>query len=938
MAASHLSETVTLLFTDIEGSTRRWEHLPEQMAVALARHDAIMREAIAAHGGTVFKTIGDAFCAVFRAPADGLRAALAAQRALAAEDWGEVGHVRVRMALHTGSVQHRDADYFGPQVNRVARLLATGYGEQILVSRATKEVLEAGMPAGVALRDLGEHRLKDLLHAERIFQVTAPDLPAEFPPIKALDRLRHNLPEQPTALIGRDADLAAIRALIEHEGARVVTLTGPGGVGKTRLGLQTAADLVDGYPDGAWFVGLAPLRDPALVLPAIGSVLGVREEGGQALADRLRDELRDKHLLLLLDNFEHVAPAAGEIGRLMANAPGLTLLVTSRSPLRVYGERDYAVAPLALPDPRRLPPLDLLQEVESVRLFVDRAQAVRRDFALAETNAAAIAGICARLDGLPLAIELAAARVKLFPPATLLSRLDSRLQVLTGGAVDRDPRQQTLRGAIAWSYDLLDPGEQTLFRRLAVFSGGCTFEVAEAVVGGKAEAGGRESDGSAPAVRLPPASSVLDGLASLIDKSLLRQEETDQGEPRFFMLETLREFGLEQLRASGEESAVRRRHAETFAAMFAELERELTGEEQGIALDRIEHEIDNLRGAIAWLTDAGEAERVISLGSSLRILASRRGYRSEVRQWLERAIQGYRGDSIAPRAHGLTELGNLANLLGDYAGARANYEQAHALWTSAGNTLNMAISSYGLGTLARSQVDFGAARAYFQEALDEFRTAGDTQAVAFTLDQLGELARLEGDHAEAHRLHGEALNLVETLGDPDGLAYSFHALGRLALDAGNETDAERYLTDSLALYESSGDRWGVATALHGLGLLAVHRSRWTEASAFFVRSLEIWQELEDRMGLVECLEGLALADHVHPEQSNLERSVRLLACASEQREKLSVPAAPPDRGRHERTLSALRGRIDEPSFSAAWSAGSTLTLDDAVADVLRTPG
>src|SRR5215217_500951 len=578
------SGVVTFLFTDIEGSTKLWERLPAVMASAVARHDELLRAAIEARRGYVFKTVGDAFCAAFADPADAAAAAIASQQALAAEDWGAVGAIRARVALHTGMAEERAADYFGPAVNRVARLLSAGYGEQVLVSRTTAEQVRSRLPPGTRLDDLGEHRLKDLLQAEHIFQLVVPGITAEFPPIKTLDRQRHNLPAQPTSLVGREDEVTAVRELLEGGDARLVTLTGPGGVGKTRLGLQVAAEAVESFADGVWFVPLAPLDDPDLVVSQIGAAIGVRESGDAPLLDRLKEELANKEMLLLLDNFEHVAAAAPVIGDLLAACPKLKLIVTSRAVLRVYGEREVPVSPLGLPNLKRLPSVAELENVGSVRLFVDRAQAAKRDFGLVEANARAVAEICVRLDGLPLAIELAAARVKLLPPPALLSRLESRLKLLTGGGVDRDPRQQTLRGAIAWSHDLLAPEEQVLFRRLAVLAGGCTFEAAETIA---------NPDGNL-------AIDVLDGLSSLVDKSLLRQEETESGEPRFFMLETLREFGLERLAESGEEQDVRSRHAEFFTQVAEEAEPSIWTAEAEQTLDNLEMEHDNLRAALGW--------------------------------------------------------------------------------------------------------------------------------------------------------------------------------------------------------------------------------------------------------------------------------------------------------------------------------------------------
>ncbi len=475
--------TVTFLFTDIEGSTPLWEGEPDQMRLALARHDAILRTAIANHGGHAYKTIGDAFQAAFAFPAHALAAALAAQRALAAQPWETSAPLRVRMGLHIGPAVAEGNDYTTTHtLNCVARIMAAGHGGQILLSGEVAAFVRRDLPTGVTLRDMGKHRMKGLTQLEHLFQIAAPDLPAVFPPLKTLDLLRTNLPTQPTMLIGREQELAAIHTLLHRADVRLLTLSGPGRIGKTRLALQTAAEVLHDFAHGAYFVNLAPISDPALVVPTIAQTLGVTESGNRPLLESLTDELREQHLLLLLDNFEQVLTAAPQLAELLAACPKLKLLVTSREVLHLYGEHEFSVPPLALPDRAQLPPLDQLTQYDALRPFIERAQAAKADFALTTASAPAIAEICYRLDGLPLAIELAAARIKLFSPQALLSRLEHRLALLTGGGRDRPARHQTIRGAIDWSYHLLSAAEQALFARLGVFVGGCTLEAAIRII------------------------------------------------------------------------------------------------------------------------------------------------------------------------------------------------------------------------------------------------------------------------------------------------------------------------------------------------------------------------------------------------------------------------------------------------------------------------
>ena len=530
--------TVTFLFTDIEGSTRLWETQHAAMQQALAHHDAILRDAIEANDGYLVKTTGDGAHAAFAIAADAIAACLAAQRALKAHAWGELC-IKSRMALHSGAAEQRDGDYYGPALNRAARLMAAGHGGQILLSLATEELVRDHLPADIALRDMGERRLKDLIRPERVFQVIAPDLPADFPPLKTLDARPNNLPAQTTPFIGREDEIRAVKEQLSNANVRLLTLSGVGGTGKTRLALQAAADMVDEFEHGVFFVPLAALSDPALVLPTIAQAFDVREAAGRPLQEQLQDYLREKQMLLVLDNFEQVIDAAPRVSDLLTAAPRLKVLVTSREVLRLSGETDYPVPPLSLPDPKRLPPLEQLAQYEAVALFIERAVAVKPAFTVTNENAPAVAEICHRLDGLPLAIELAAARVRVLPPQRMLAELSHRLNFLTGGARDLPARQKTLRGAIDWSHDLLTGDEQKLFRRLAVFVGGCSLEAIEAVCN-------IEND-----------LSVLETWNRSSARVCVKQTEA-HGEPRFAMLETIREYAMERTIIAGEQQRVYR--------------------------------------------------------------------------------------------------------------------------------------------------------------------------------------------------------------------------------------------------------------------------------------------------------------------------------------------------------------------------------------------
>ncbi len=543
------------MFTDIEGSTRLWESYPTEMSVALAKHDALLRHAIEAQRGYVFKTVGDAFCAAFPTAPEALTAALEAQLALAQESWLTPSPIKVRMALHTGAVESRDNDYFGQPLNRVARLLSTGYGGQSLLSQVTYNLVRDSLPIQTALKDLGEHRLKDLARPEQIYQLVHPGLMSEFPPLKSLDSvsLPNNLPQQVTSFIGREKELARIQEALTR--SRLLTLTGAGGSGKSRLSLQAAADALETYPDGAWLVELAPLADPNLVPQTVAAVLGIKEQAGQTITQALTNGLKEKRLLLLLDNCEHLLSACAQVvAALIRACPNVTVLATSREALGIGGEQVYRVPSLSLPDPKAsmAATAESLSQFEAVRLFIDRAQAVRSEFTVTNANAPALAQLCFHLDGIPLAIELAAARTRAMAVEQINDKLDSRFRLLTGGDKSALPRQQTLRALIDWSYDLLTDSEKTLLARLSVFAGGWTLEAAEAVCAGE------------------PVEDweVLDLLTSLADKSLILSEEIPgEQATRYRMLETIRQYAAECLSGSGEKAMVRERHIDFFVSL-----------------------------------------------------------------------------------------------------------------------------------------------------------------------------------------------------------------------------------------------------------------------------------------------------------------------------------------------------------------------------------
>ncbi|HZP83849.1 MAG TPA: tetratricopeptide repeat protein, partial [Chthonomonadaceae bacterium] len=832
--------TVTFLFTDIEDSARLWEEHTAAMRLAWNHHDALLREAIETGGGVVFKTVGAAFCAVFATASEALSATLAAQRALAAQTWeGEVA-LRVRMALHTGSAHCRDNDYFGPALNRVARLLSLAHGGQVLLSEATQELARLSLPPEAGLQDMGYHRLKDLQQAEHVFQLCHPDLPADFPPLKSLNFLQTNLPVQTASFIGREQESAAIRSLLAK--ARLLTLVGSGGVGKSRLMLQVAADLVEDYADGVWLVELAPLADPALVPQAVAAVLKVHEEAGRPLLETLTETLRSKQMLLLLDNCEHLLDAAAHLSSaLLQRCPRLQIVASSREGLGIAGEQTYRVPSLSLPPLKEATESADLAEAlryESVRLFADRAASVKPDVTFSDAQAATLVRLCHRLDGIPLAIELAAARIKALPLEPLAARLDDRFRLLTGGSRTALPRHQTLRALIDWSYDLLSAEEQQLLGRLSVFVSGWSLEAAEAVCAG---------DGLADW-------QILDGLTSLVDKSLVTYAE-ESGQARYRLLETVRQYARDRLYESGSGAIYRDRHADWFLRLTEQAETQLQSKEQAQWLERLEREHDNVRAALEWsLSDPNRAETGLRLAGAIWRFWEMRGYLTEGRSHLAAALARTTAqEPTLMRAKALTGAGNLAWRQGDYTAARALHEESLAVQQALGNDRGVAAALSNLGLVAYEQGAYTDARHLFTQSLATLTALEDRRGMAAVLGNLGMVADRHGDYDEARRLYGESLAIKRALGDSHGVAGSLENLGLLADQQGAYEEARALLEEGLALRRELGDRWGVAATLSNLSIVAKRQGDHAAAQSLSAESLTLFREMGDNRGVAVSL-------------------------------------------------------------------------------------
>ncbi len=775
--------TVTFLFTDIEGSTRVLSAIgPERYAELLGLHQELIRSAIGLHRGHVVDTQGDAFFVAFERPRDAIAAATDAQHALADHRWPDGATIRVRMAIHTSDATTTPDGYVGVGVHRAARICSAGHGGQVLVSQATHDLLLDDV-SGHAFVDLGEHRLKDLTSPQRLFQLAIEDLPDRFPPLRTLDARPTNLPTQATALVGRDRELAEIVALLRRADVRCVTLTGPGGTGKTRLALSAAAELVDDERDGVFFVPLAAITDQALVIAQVAQALGVIEAAGQDL----HAYLATKELLLVVDNLEQVVGAAPDLARLLSKAPGVRMLTTSREALRVAAERVYPIPPLGLPDPRSTGDAADIARSDAVALFVERARAVEPSFEVTDANAGTIAAICARLDGLPLALELAAARIGLLAPDAILARLDAPLKLLKGGHRDAPERHRALERTLAWSYDLLDAEERRLFASLAVFGGGFSLEAAEAVCDAE-----------------------LDTLGSLVDKSLVRRDGD-----RFAMLETIRGYALDQLAQSGEEDAIRDRHATFFEMLVAIAFADSTAHEAERA-DELEREHDNLRLAMDRL-GATDHDRLLCMAGRMGWFWHAHSHLAEGRARLAEALAG-RSERDEDRARALSAAAALAGYSGDLATGRPMFDEAIDIWRELGRERDLAQTLFDLGWACFFVDELATGRACMEESL---AIAGALEEpVLVNRAQLGLLQFLvaSGELESVPMLGAEALSLSRALGDHWAEHFAHHYLADCALIEGDFVTASTHYARSLDAAARSGDRIETCFELQGVAM------------------------------------------------------------------------------------------------------------------------
>ncbi|MES2569488.1 MAG: tetratricopeptide repeat protein [Verrucomicrobiota bacterium] len=873
MIAQH--PTFTFLFTDIEGSSALWEENPDKMALALARHDTLLIDIFTRHGGHVFKMMGDSVCVAFAESAGALAAAVAVQHALREGEWETARPIRVRAAIHRGIAEQRNSDYFGPTLNRTARLLAAAHGGQTLFSRVAQEGM--ALPEGVSLRDLGERRLRDLALPERIFQLVAPGLPSDFPPLRSLEVLPNNLPAQVTSFIGREQDIAKIKAILEH--SRLVTLTGPGGTGKTRLSVQVAAELLERFIDGVWQVELATVSDSTEVLSMVASALGLREETERTLDETLLDYLRTRKLLLLLDNCEHLVDTCAALAeRLLRNAPDLKILASSREALAIGGESTYPVLSLSLPDffSERWTADSVIAraaDFEALRLFVERAAAVQPGFELTRENALTLAKICWRLDGIPLAIELAAARVKMLTPEQIYRRLDDRFRLLSSGGRTVMPRQQTLTALIDWSHELLSEKERVLLRRVSVFGRGRTLKALETVCSGD---GIEEWE-------------VMDLLQQLIDKSLLSAEQTDFGSSRYFMLESIWEYARQKLNESGEADRVHGRHLDYFLKMAEELEMKLRGPEQAEWLGKIKAEHINLRMALEWSAKHPHAvQRGLRLAGALwRYWEVHSHFKEGREHYAELLARPEAKEHNAARAKALAGAARLAWCQDDDPIARALMNEAIAIYREVGDIREAMLFQAFLGIVECSDGDYSASRAHLEDVERYARENDDRQILATALSGLGNLANHAGDPARARQLKEESLAAYRQIGDLWVISLLNWSLSNVAMAQRDFESARNILREAATIAEHLGNEWLIPYVLESLGRIA----------------------LEEGEGV---------------------RGARLYGAAEVLRERFGLPIPLSERAAYAKTLQWMHAQTTMDAFDEAWAAGRALAPDEAI--------
>jgi len=919
--------TVTFLFTDIEGSTRLSQEYPLDMPFLLARHNEILRHEIEICQGFVFQVVGDSFCAAFHRPDDAIHAALNAQQRLQEEIWSPAP-IKVRMGIHTGKAQYdgiaRENQYTGyTTLALVQRIMSAGHGGQILISNAVHQSIQGKLPADVQIKDMGECRLKDVFHPEHLYQIYVANLLSVFPPLKTLEVFNNNVPVQLTSFIGREKEMGEIKKLVATQ--RMITLTGSGGAGKTRLGLQVAAACLNQFSNGAWLVELATITDPALVPQSLFSVFNLRENNQRTVLEILIEYLRGKDMLILLDNCEHLIDACAQLSeRLLQGCPHLKILATSREALGIAGEISYRVPSLQAPDPAELPPLDMLKKTESIRLFMDRATATKPDLTLIEDNASAIAQICFRLDGIPLAIELAASRVKVLTPEQIASRLDDRFSLLTGGFRTALPRQQTLRAMIDWSYSLLSDDEKTLFRRLAVFVGGWTLEAAEAICG-------EEGSGF----------DILELLTKLVDKSLVLTTDSETG-LRYRRLETIRQYSREKLFETDEVETLRDRHLNYFLQLAERADENLKGSEQLLWHRRMSAEQHNLRAALEW-GFSKHPYSALSIVGAANLFWTAAGYSAEGFRLTQKALElvqqspFIRGTTAeqrqVARAKALRGLTRLYLSLGDNARAKRTAEESVAIYRRSqdrrGLSFALVILAYPLEFLGECE----SAEANLKESYLIAREEKDTYVMSRALNLLARVTVvLHQDLDKAQKYIDESLRQARSAGLRSQEAQAQEVAATIALHRNNHDEARAHYNESIKLYQEIDARFNVILEKSNLAHMERKVGNYAEALDYYRETVLAFRDIGQTGAVSHQLECFGFIAHA---QNRPERALQLFAAADAIRKRASTPMTPDEQILYDEQVNTLRSKLGSDKFETNWLAGKALSLDEAIAQAIE---
>ena len=921
--ASNPTGIVTFLFTDIEGSTKTAREFPEIWDTLRSRHDQILREAIESNNGFIFQIVGDAFCAAFQDIGEAVHAAVESQIALNHENWGNAP-IKVRMGIHTGQAELQESGLYHGYLtlSYVQRLMSVGHGGQVLISLATQELIQHELAEDVTLRDMGERLLKDMARPEHIYQLVIANLPSDFPPIKTLDVVRHNIPAQMTSFIGRKKEMAEIKQiLLEH---RLVTLTGSGGVGKSRLSLRVGSECLDQFPNGVWLMELAPVTNPALIPQTLLSIFNLREDSHRDGLEILIDYLRDKSLLLVLDNCEHLIEICAQISETLLRAcPKLKILSSSREALGISGEVAYRVPSLDTPNPGSLPSWNELEEVDSIRLFIERATIAKPDFILTKDNAASVAQICSRLDGIPLAIELAASRVRVLTPERIADRLDDRFRLLTSGSRTALPRFQTLRAMIDWSYSLLTEQERSMFRRLAVFVGGWTLEAAELVCADVDPGGILPHD-------------ILDLLMRLVDKSLVMTEEV-MGETRYYFLETIRQYSREKFSETTEVETIFKWHL-NFFVRFAELaEENLKSRDQIIWQNRMAEEQDNLRAALEWALGRNPDNALRIVGAA-NLFWTAGGYSAEGFRWTQQALEQVGKipppNGITPeqrmvaRAKALRGLARLYMSLGDNANAKRVAEESVSLYRQSldrrGLAFALVILAYPLEFLGERVQ----AEAALEESYSIARAEGDVYVICRSLNMWARVI-LDLHHALdlSQQYVEESLGLAKAAGLRSQEAQASEILGKIATHRNDYVAARTYFRESIRVYQEIGAIFNVALEKSNLAHLERGLGNFADALGYYRETISAFRDIGQTGAVahqLECFGFIALAQDQH------ERALQLFAAASALREQRNTPMMPDEQVYFAEQLKTLREKISLMKFESIWSQGRAMTMQQAV--------